>query len=282
MFAIPDLFSLSQLSFSMWSPTSLFLLVAKWVLSCNGDFDPFSVSWSKLITYPADDVGSLSVQFAEVLSELLDMHAPKVTKNVTLRHFAPWYNDEIRAAKRERRRCERQYVKSGLQVHKKIFRDQYRKCQKLLNTAKLNFHRSELAECDPRQLFRTVDKLCSPITTQVLPSRDDDELANDFDRFFVEKIEIEKVKDKFDDLSTHQSQYSLMTPPTAVFSSFAELTEESIRKIVMKSPSSSSALDCIPTYVVTEELHQRAPTFYYAHCEFISAGWNLSYIVQSC
>ena len=234
-----------------------------------------------MITYPADDVGSLSVQFAEVLSELLDMHAPKVTKNVTLRPFAPWYNDEIRAAKRERRRCERQYVKSGLQVHKEIYQDQCRKCQKLLNAAKSNFHRSELAECDPRQLFRAVDKLCSPNTTQVLPSRDDsEELANDFARFFVEKIE--KVKDKLDNLSAHQSQDSLMTPPTAVFSSFAELTEESIRKIVMKSPSSSSALDCIPTYVVTEELHQRAPTFYYAHCEFISAGWNLSYIVQSC
>ena len=104
---------------------------------------------------------------------------------MTLRPFAPWYNDEIRDAKRERRRCERQFLKSGLQVHKDIYQDQCRKYKELLNAAKSSFHQSELADCDSRQLFRAVDKLCSPTTAKALPSRDDPEQLADDVRSFL-------------------------------------------------------------------------------------------------
>ena len=217
------------------------------------------ISESSLVTAPASDVESLCDQFHEVLSELLDRHAPKVTKSVTLRPFAPWYNDEIRDAKRERRRCERQFLKSGLQVHKDIYQDQCRKCKELLNSAKSNFHRSELADCDPRQLFRAVDKLCSSTTAKALPSRDDPkQLADDFARFFVEKIE--KVKDKLDNISSRPNQAASSSPPTSEFSHFTTLAEETIRKIVMKSPSSSCALDCIPTWLLKACISELLPS----------------------
>ena len=63
---------------------------------------------SPLVTSPAQDIETLSRQFDTVLSELLDKHAPLQTKCITLRPHAPWYTDELRTVKRERRRCERQ------------------------------------------------------------------------------------------------------------------------------------------------------------------------------
>ena len=59
------------------------------------------ISESSLCKNPADEIEPLCVQFHEVLSELREKHASKVTKKVTLRPFSPWYNDEIRAEKRK-------------------------------------------------------------------------------------------------------------------------------------------------------------------------------------
>ena len=41
------------------------------------------------------------------LQGLLDSHAPKRTRFVTLRSHGPWFDDGLRTAKQEKRRCER-------------------------------------------------------------------------------------------------------------------------------------------------------------------------------
>ena len=46
------------------------------------------------------------------LAELLDRHAPLKTKTVTVRRQEPWYSEEIREAKRARRRAERKWRKT--------------------------------------------------------------------------------------------------------------------------------------------------------------------------
>jgi hypothetical protein len=216
------------------------------------------ITASRLISDPADNIDTLCVQFHQVLSELLDLHAPKVTKCITLRPFAPWYDDEIRTAKRERRRCERQYLKSGLIVHKDLYQEQCRRYKDLLDAAKTSYHRSQLADCDHRQLFRAVDKLCSANTSKKLPSHDDSaQLANDFANFFVDKID--KVHNKLDHLSSDHLQSDLSSPP-AVFAHFSEVSQETVRKIIMESPSSTCDLDCIPTWFLKSCINELLPS----------------------
>ena len=55
------------------------------------------------------------------LSDLLDKHAPERTHAVTLQPHSPWFNDSLRKLKTEKRRLERQWMKSGLEIHKQIF-----------------------------------------------------------------------------------------------------------------------------------------------------------------
>ncbi|XP_072015955.1 uncharacterized protein [Amphiura filiformis] len=153
------------------------------------------IAASSLVTDPANDVESLSTQFDNVMSDLLHCHAPEVSRSVSLRPHAPWYDEALRKEKQERRRCERQFCKSGLEVHRQTYRDQCKKYSAKLEEAKSNYHKLQLKDCDQKQLFRQVDKMCSTGSNRTLPSHDSTEkLANDFAEFFLrirsEKLEI--------------------------------------------------------------------------------------------
>ena len=49
-------------------------------------------------------------QYNEILCSLLNKHAPLQSREIILRSHAPWYSDELRELKREKRRLERKYV----------------------------------------------------------------------------------------------------------------------------------------------------------------------------
>ena len=78
---------------------------------------------SPLITEPETDINLLTVQYDTVLGDLMNKHAPLKVRTRTLRPHSPWYSDELRAKKQERRRCERKWIASGLEVHRQIFLD---------------------------------------------------------------------------------------------------------------------------------------------------------------
>ena len=48
-------------------------------------------------------------QYNDVLGDLLEKHAPLKTKWLTIRPAAPWVNDDILSARKERRRMERRW-----------------------------------------------------------------------------------------------------------------------------------------------------------------------------
>ena len=62
---------------------------------------------SVLCKEPATNLIDLVDQFDSVLHELLNIHAPVVTKTVTVRSQAPWFTDDLRMAKQCKRRAER-------------------------------------------------------------------------------------------------------------------------------------------------------------------------------
>ena len=48
--------------------------------------------------------------------------------------------------------------------------------------------------------------------------------------------------------------------PTAVFTCFSEVSQETVRKIIMQSPSSSCDLDCIPTWLLKSCINELVPS----------------------
>ena len=67
--------------------------------------------------------------FNACLRELLDKHAPLVTRRLTDRMSAPWMTQEIKQAKQQRPCDERQWHKTSLEVHRQI----YAHCRNVVN-----------------------------------------------------------------------------------------------------------------------------------------------------
>ena len=89
------------------------------------DIEEFTrdIQQSSLFTNKSSDVCALTNQYNELLSDLLDKHAPVRTKTVT-QTKPEWYNsNNLHDMKRQRRRLERRFLQSGLHVDKKRYND---------------------------------------------------------------------------------------------------------------------------------------------------------------
>ena len=90
---------------------------------------------SPIVQAPVDsNVDDLVKQYNDTLTNILDQHAPLVTKHMRDKSEAPWYNEQVLEAKRLKRRAERKYNKTKLTVHLEILRDVR---SKLNNTCRL-------------------------------------------------------------------------------------------------------------------------------------------------
>ena len=60
------------------------------------------------------DLDGLVNEYNNTLKVAFDRHAPIITKTVTKRPSVPWFNDEVKSAKKEKRRAERKWRRTKL------------------------------------------------------------------------------------------------------------------------------------------------------------------------
>lgn len=109
----------------------------------------------------SNDVSELTSKYHTELTRLLDDRAPLKKRHVIIRPQAPWYNDDIKAAKRRRRRLERRWRRSRDPVDRTNYKEQCRIVTKLLHSSRTD-HYSQLISAhgnDNKKLFATVSKL---------------------------------------------------------------------------------------------------------------------------
>ena len=92
-------------------------------------------------------------QYNDVLSSILDIHAPVKTKTVTLRPAAPWYSMEINNLKKHRRRLERRWRRTKLPVDRQSFIDQCRAVHNLICSSKKSYYTSLINDNQPDYKF---------------------------------------------------------------------------------------------------------------------------------
>ena len=130
--------------------------------------------------------------YESVLGGLLEKHAPLLTHTIRCRPNSPWYNDELRQAKKELRRLERTtFSRSGgcLEIHRQIFEKKRQQYKRAIASSKIKYHRDQLSNCNARELFRKVDKLSRPQSLKQLPDNSGSSLSlpERFQQFFVNK-----------------------------------------------------------------------------------------------
>ena len=134
-------------------------------------------------------ISTRSLDDLDALKGIYDTLAPIQTRWIRHRPKAPWYDDNLRQAKRDKRRLERKFRKSGLTVDKQQFELKCSEYNSLLETSKRNFFKSRIEQADRNQLFKLVDGLFSVNTTVPPPYDSLEQLTGDFNAFLIGKIQ---------------------------------------------------------------------------------------------
>ena len=208
-----------------------------------------------------------------VLSDLIDGHASLRSSNVPDRQTALWYNDAIRAAKQDRRRCERRWRKSGLTVHKEMYLQKKMAVNKLIRETRTEYYKNLIQEHkkNPKKMFSVVSSLLGKKKSRLLPpGRSDADLADSFSAFFTNKVE--KVRQSIEDASSdvHNAAHLPSVDPqpadlqtarqTVTLATWREVSEDEVRRIIMNSPTKHCPLDPIPTWLLKQCLDSLLPS----------------------
>ncbi len=173
---------------------------------------------------------------------------------------SPWYTDEIRIAKRERRKAERKWRSSGkLEVHKQIYREHCKIVSKLCKQAKQDYYCLKIEESgkDQFKVFSIANDLLNRNKEITLPSISNNSILSEtFADFFTDKIK--KIRETFTSKNDEENLILDNYNEDELANEIIELdlpmftltTENELRKIIMGGNSKYCHLDPIPTQLL--------------------------------
>ena len=191
------------------------------------------------------------------LRQLLDSHAPLVTRTVTDRTSAPWMTLEIKQAEVQRRLAERKWRESSLAVHREIYVKQRSLVSNMIIKAKKDYLCHKIVNCgSSRKLFRLSSQMMGKFGDTVLSSNISPEsLPDTFNEFIVYKTdEIRRSFDPDRPIPTNPVEFS-----GTVFAEFQPVTEDFAKTAVQEMPKKSYDLDPIPTFILYNCLNKIIP-----------------------
>ena len=160
------------------------------------------------------------------------------------------------------RKAEKRWRVTGLQIHKDIFRSARNRLAHIINQSKSSYYRTEIEKCskDQKKLFSLVNNLLNKSKTNPLPAHESiDKLVSTFSDFFIAKIDV--IRSNIDaQIDTPSSLTLPVSSCDADPCSFAPTTPDEVRKVIMKSKSSSCELDALPTPMLKSCLDSLLPS----------------------
>ena len=201
----------------------------------------------------SDSTDPLSV-YNTCLRQLLDRHAPLVTRTVTDRTSAPWVALEIKQANVQRRLGQRKLCESGLAVHREIYVKQRSLVSNMISKAKKDYLCHTIVNRgSSRELFRLSSQMMGKFGDTMLPSNISPEsLPDKFNEFFVHNIE--EIRRSFDPdrpIPTNPVELS-----GTAFAEFQIVTEDFVKTVVQEMLQKSCEFDPIPTFVLYDCLDE--------------------------
>ena len=186
---------------------------------------------------------------------MTNCHAPLKTKTLRARPRVPWYNADIDAAKRIRRKAERTWRKTKLLSDLIIFKSKKNHVTHLMNQARQVFYTNFIDEnsADQGRLFRATKKLLARKDELSFPDyHDKTALANDINGFFVRKIT--RIRSDIDatvvDDGVPIPPEVDVVPTCLSLSAFHPVTENDVWALIQKSAKKSCLTDPMPTSLV--------------------------------
>ena len=191
------------------------------------------------------------------LSDTLNKHAPMKTRSISLRPSVPWLPDAIFDAKRKRRRLERHWRKTKLDIDRHAFTKQRRIVSDMLTSARSDYFLTKISECgnDQKALFKIIDTLMNRRSKPKLPEHENIQDVMEIQKI---RLHLDTVTDTDVSQPTSESSYPDSSPVRAM-SHFITVTPDEISKLILGSPTKSCDLDPIPTWMVKLHLDLLLP-----------------------
>ena len=152
------------------------------------DMSSFKSSLTESLCSIKDSITSFSL--SECVKTVLDKFAPIKTRQITVRPAAPWINIFVKEQKQARRKAERVFKKTGLTIHKEIFKYHKNKTTKVIENEKKKYIAEKIASSNnSKQLYSIFGKLTGKQSELILPSDTPMPcLPDKFNNFFIDKI----------------------------------------------------------------------------------------------
>ena len=147
---------------------------------------------SRLCRDPPESIMDLVSCYNTTLSDLLDKHAPLFKKTITVRPRVPWFNVTVKEAKRISRKHERIWQKTRSELDRKRFTKSRNHANHVMEQARQYYYFKFIEEnsTDQRKLFKATSALLGNSSGERYPPyKDLSGLANDFGKFFAQKID---------------------------------------------------------------------------------------------
>ena len=136
-------------------------------------------------------VDALVTNYNQGLTALIEKHAPLHRKKLTLHPNSPWYTQGLHDAKHQKRKLERKWRNSGLEIDRQAYRTQCSVMTKLLYKTRADYYSMKIEECnkDQARLHRTAKQILGVKKGTSLPRHtSSDDLAEQFSKFFTDQI----------------------------------------------------------------------------------------------
>ena len=218
------------------------------------------------------DIDKMVDIYNSTLKDIYDKLAPVQTRVVNHRPWAPWYNEDLREAKREKRRAERKFRKTKLTVNKHMYIEACERYNRLLENCKTSYYKNKIEGADRNRLFCLVNSLFKT-GKNILPTHNSREvLADEFNTYFINKIRgIRNEIEKLHPASQTKDTMSAILPLTQL-SEFNLPDNNATEKVIRSMPSKTCSLDPIPTHVVKNHLNLLLPAIQSIIISSLSSG----------
>ena len=228
---------------------------------------------SSISSLPPESASDIDA-FNSFLRNTLDAHAPIRELLIPSRPAAPWITPRVELAKQERRQAERRWRRTGLTVHREIYKKQKTMCVNLIREEKIQYFNNRIeGSGSSKDLFRVCNQLLEKTNIPVLPNNIlPSEMRNAFNSFFLEKID--KIRDTLDneDVAPDFAGYS-----GTVLHQFKPVTESFVRKIILDSPKKFCELDPLPSTLFIECIDLLLPSI----TDFVNASLRHGVVSES-
>ena len=202
----------------------------------------FEDQWAELT------VDELAASFDATLTSILDDHAPLLDRMISDKPQSPWFTSDLRLLKREKRRQENKWLKSGTPTdyaaYKEVFKQYYKQCK----ITKNDYFSSRVKsfQGDQKQLFKLIDGLSTGNRATPYPDMDDQTLSDRFSNFFKLKIDniVDEVQSRM--VSEDIRPFPLNSISEVNLSTLKAVNELEVKRIIADSPSKTSVLDPMP------------------------------------